>query len=76
MNVREAAARLEVSPSTVYGLVAAGKLKCCRVGMGRGVIRVYEEHIAEFIRGTEPPSVSVPAPIRRPMLKHVRIKPR
>jgi excisionase family DNA binding protein len=49
VRVKEAAVRLEVSPATVYGLVAAGKLRCHRVGLGRGAIRISEEHVAEFL---------------------------
>lgn len=73
MRVGEAAKRLDVSKSTVYGLIAAGKLKCCRVGLGRGAIRIMDAHLAEFLSGAEPvvaPPVS--APSYRP--KHVRAR--
>ncbi len=48
MRVGEAASRLDVSKSTVYALVAAGKLTCCRVGLGRGGIRISEEQLADI----------------------------
>ena len=46
MNVREAATILEVSVATIYSLVASGKLRHYRIGNGRGVVRISEEHIA------------------------------
>jgi excisionase family DNA binding protein len=73
MTVRQVAARLEVSPATVYGLVNAGKLRCFRVGMGRGAIRVSDEHLAEYLKGSEPIAKSVPAPVHRPRLKHLQL---
>jgi excisionase family DNA binding protein len=72
VRVKEAAARLEVSTATVYGLVASGKLRCIRVGLGRGVIRITEEHLAAFIAGTESGPRAAPAPpARRIRLKHL-----
>ncbi len=75
MRVKEAAARLEVSPKTVYALVAAGELRCYRVGLGRGCIRIAEEHIAEYLGKAEPKFVQPPAtpPPRVPRLKHLRV---
>ena len=73
MTVREAAAKLEVSQATVYALVAAGKLRCFRVGMGRGAIRVSDEHLADYLKGSEPVAKVAPAPVHRPRLKHLRL---
>ena len=72
MTVKQAAARLEVSQTTVYALVAARKLRCYRVGMGRGQIRISEDHLAEYLRKSEPGS-DAPAPVSRPHLKHLRL---
>lgn len=71
MTVKQVAHRLEVSPATVYGLVAAGRLKCYRIGSGRGVIRIGEEHLAEFLKGAEPRQEIPQAP--RARLKHLRL---
>jgi excisionase family DNA binding protein len=73
MRVREAAAKLEVSPATVYALVAAGKLRHIRVGLGRGAIRILDEHIADYLRAAEPvtKAVPAPAPARQIKLKHL-----
>jgi excisionase family DNA binding protein len=48
MTVRQAARRLEVAPSTVYALVAAGKLRASRHGVGRGTIRISEEQLTAY----------------------------
>ena len=74
MKVKEAAARLEVSVTTIYALVAAGKLRCYRVGVGRGCIRIAPEHIAEYLGLAEPKTVQPAAPPPpRPRLKHLRV---
>lgn len=76
MTVREVAKRLEVSTSLAYRLIESGKLPCSRHGLGRGVIRVSEEQLAEYLAGAErresaPPE---PAPVPpRQRLKHLRL---
>jgi len=70
MKVRQAAERLEVSPGTVYGLVAAGRLKCTRIGLKRGCIRISEQQVAEFLAGAEPIKPAS-APARRITLRHL-----
>ena len=49
MVVKEAAARLEISQATVYGLVAAGKLHCYRIGLGRGRIPAFGRHLPRTV---------------------------
>lgn len=71
MTVKQAALRLEVSPATIYGLVASGRLKCYRIGAGRGVIRIAEEHVSEYLRTAETEPARPPAP--RARLKHLRL---
>jgi excisionase family DNA binding protein len=73
VNVKQAAQRLEVSAATVYALVACGKLRCVRVGVGRGTIRILDEHIAEFLAGAEPEIQPPPAPAQRVRLRHIRL---
>ncbi len=75
LTVAEAAERLRVSRSTVYALAASGKLKCCRIGMGRGVLRFTEDQIRAFLAGAEQghqacPSEAPPRP-RRVILRHL-----
>ena len=76
MTVKQAAAKLEVSAATVYGLVSAGKLRCHRVGLERGAIRISEEHIAQYLAGAERGGAGPPPPspsVNRERLKHLRL---
>lgn len=75
-NVKSAAARLGVSPSLIYSLIAARELGHVRVGFGRGVIRIPEQAIVDYenrrsvtIAGAPP----APAPRRKPKLKHLEL---
>ena len=54
LNVKQTALRLNVSPSLVYALCAAGKLPHYRVGVGRGCIRIEEVDL-ETVRKSPPP---------------------
>jgi excisionase family DNA binding protein len=76
VTIRQAAARLEVSPATVYNLVAEGKLRCVRIGVGRGVIRILDEHIAEYLGAAAPKPAMAPvsAAAAPPRLKHIRLR--
>lgn len=65
MRVREVAERLEVAQSTIYLLIAAGKLRATRHGLGRGTIRISEEQLAQYLDGANGKPV-------REQLKHLR----
>lgn len=73
MTVKDAAAHLEVCPATIYSLVSAGKLKCYRIGNGRGAIRIANEHIEEFLAGAQPIVKQTPPPAQKIRLKHIRL---
>lgn len=73
MRVRDVAERLEVSTGTVYGLIAAGRLGCRRIGLGRGVIRISEDHLAAFLHAAEPAAASPPPAPPRVKLRHLRL---
>jgi excisionase family DNA binding protein len=75
MTVKQAAARLEVSVATTYALVAAGKLKCVRIGLGRGAIRITEEHMADYLTQAAPAPTLAPPPAPRRVFRHVKIRP-
>ena len=62
MKIKEAAERLEVSVATAYALVASGKLRASRIGLGRGVIRISEEQLADYLRRAEQESLPTPPP--------------
>ena len=72
MTVKQAAEKLEVSQATVYALVASGRLRCHRVGLGRGCIRITEEHLVEYLKGAEPVIAPMLPPARQVRLKHIR----
>jgi excisionase family DNA binding protein len=53
MKVKHAAEKLEISVGTVYSLIRTKRLKCARHGLGRGTIRITDEHLAAYTRGAE-----------------------
>jgi len=78
LTIKAAAERMGVSAQTVYGLCAARRLRHTRVGRGRGVIRVPEEALAEYLRGREvgagEPSPQPPPATYKPVkLKNLRL---
>jgi excisionase family DNA binding protein len=52
MSVKQAAERLGVSPSLIYSLCAARKLRHFRVGVGRGTIRIPDDALEEVMKVT------------------------
>lgn len=73
MTVKQAAERLEISATGVYGLLLSGRLKHYRIGSGRGVYRIAEEHIRDYLASVErrvPPPVPA-APASRVKLRHL-----
>lgn len=57
LTVKQVAERLGISPSLVYGLCSAGKIRHERHGLGRGCIRVPEDALDEYRRGRIRPAV-------------------
>jgi excisionase family DNA binding protein len=55
LNVKEAATRLEISPSLCYALIAEGRLPCRRIGRKgrRGKIVLREEDLARFMESVK-----------------------
>jgi excisionase family DNA binding protein len=79
-TVRQAAERLGVSPSLVYALVAARRLRHERIGLKRGVIRIPDDAVEEYRRECAVPAetgTSTPAGTLRTevnlKLKHIRL---
>ncbi len=73
MTVKQAADRLEVSQSLVYSLISSGKIRFCRVGHGRGRIRIPDDAIGEYLArctfGIKEQKPAAPTP----RLKHIRL---
>ena len=69
LTVKQAAERLGVSPSLVYALCAAGKIRHERHGLGRGRIVIPEAGLDEYRRGCEATGRAT-APL---VLKHLTV---
>ncbi len=73
LTVAAAAKQLGVSPSLVYGLIAARKLRHCRIGNGRGRLRIPDDAIGEYLaRCTFDVKEEKPLPATV-KLKHLRL---
>jgi excisionase family DNA binding protein len=48
LTVKEISQKLNISARTIYDLVRAGRLKCQRIGKGRGVIRFRPTDLENF----------------------------
>ena len=73
LSVKQAAARLNISPQSIYSLIESGRLVAHRFGMGRGAIRVSEADLADFISSCREKRADKPNQVRRPRLKHIRV---
>ena len=51
LTVKQAAERLQCSAATVYQLCATKALPHCRVGLGRGVIRIAAADVDRYLAG-------------------------
>ena len=74
LKVKQVAERLNVSSSIVYALIDGGALKCNRIGLGRGTIRVSEDALREYLQRNEQGGASIPlSPDGKPLLKHLTL---
>jgi excisionase family DNA binding protein len=62
MTVKTVAKRLQMSMACVYAVIAAGEMRCYRIGTGRGAIRVSEEQLQEYLVSVETDSTYRPTP--------------
>lgn len=49
LTPKQVAARLTVSPATVYALASRGDLPCKRIGLGRGAVRFVPAEVEAFL---------------------------
>jgi excisionase family DNA binding protein len=54
LTVNQAAERLGVCAQTVYALIEKGRLRCQRIGVGRGTIRIRPQDLAGCLAEPEP----------------------
>jgi excisionase family DNA binding protein len=65
LTVKQAAQYLNCSESLVYGLIAAGRLRCHRIGLGKqGGMRITKDALQQFLKAREEGGKSVPPPRR------------
>ena len=73
LSIKQAAERIQVGQTTVRGLCQQGKLRYFRIGLGRGVIRIDEGDLEEYLKGTMVgPEKAQPLPPRE-RFKHLRV---
>lgn len=75
LKVKEVADALRVSASLVYSLIESGRLPACRVGRGRGSVRVLAEDLTNYIESSrvQVGEAARPRPRRREKLKHIKL---
>ena len=76
LTVPEAAAVLRISRSLMYQLVETGRIAACRLGHGRGAIRIRLDDLLDYVesRRTEGGEGAVPpGRLERVKLKHLKI---
>ena len=73
LTVAQAARRLQVSPGLIYALVSERKLAHVRIGRGRGLIRIPEEAILDYLTRQQVPAGERKLPPALPKLKHLRL---
>ncbi|MFO0823781.1 MAG: helix-turn-helix domain-containing protein [Gemmataceae bacterium] len=75
-TVKQAAQELSLSESLVYKLVAVGKIRHERHGMGRGVIRIPRDSLDEYRQKCTKgePSVAPVKPAKITRRKYVHLK--
>jgi excisionase family DNA binding protein len=75
LTVKQVALRLNVSLSTVYEEIRAGRLTVFRLGVKRGVIRISEDALAAYLQSRKieeaPPTRVVGESAR--VLKHISL---
>lgn len=73
-TVDQAAAKLQVSKSIIYGLVESGRLACHRIGLGRGTIRFSGDDLKMYLDAIRHATWErKPKVKRRSKLKHIRL---
>ena len=79
LTIKEAAALLRISVSSVYALASGGRLRVMRVGKQGGSIRVRASELQRYLTAcesplqSEPPKATSHPSTKSPPLKHLRV---
>jgi excisionase family DNA binding protein len=73
LKVPEVAKRLNVGVSTVYALIAQGKLAAYQVGPRNGGLRISEDDLQRYLQSCKLETDGPPLRTARPQLKHIRL---
>ena len=71
-TVAEVAKQLRVCQTTIYELVADGKLACYRIGRRRGTIRFTEADVSAYLEACRSEGEVRKPPLPSHVLKHLR----
>ena len=76
LTVGQVADWLNISKSSVYQMVEAGKLPVIRLGLAKGSLRFEQSDILEFLSNAKRNEVIATPPTTRArkQLKHIRVK--
>ncbi|MBX3414030.1 MAG: helix-turn-helix domain-containing protein [Pirellulales bacterium] len=72
LTMKQVAEQLGCSMTNVYTLVSRGLLPVIRVGQSKGY-RVDRHDLAAFLDERRMQYETVPRPVRRPQLKHIKL---
>lgn len=73
LTVKQASARLGISPSLVYALCHAKRIRYERHGIGRGRIRIPEDALEEYRRRQTVEADAPAVPAVRLKLRHLKL---
>lgn len=72
LTVKQVAEQLQMSPTSVYDLIARGRLVVLRLGPRGGAIRVRGEDLEAYLSSCRSGQLPVTIRPRRARLRHVR----
>jgi len=76
LTVSEVAKLLRLGESTVYELIAKGKIGAFRIGPANGGIRISQDDLDAYLASSRVEAEdegTTPRPVSRPRLKHIKI---
>lgn len=74
LSVKELASKLSIAQSTVYALISQGQLKCHRIGVGRGTIRIAEADVLDYLARNSSATTSIRKSLSTSTLRHITLE--